>query len=176
LFTPHRGLRLILPRAHCRVARRDPPLVFPRAAFPEESAFSFENLRHVHLFSFLTCNHLVAYYILCMEPVFKALADKSRRRLLDILFAKNGQTLNELSSHLSMSRQAVTKHLLLLEKAHLVVVVWRGRAKFHYLNPVPIHQVYDRWIGKYDRHRLEALSELKRNLESSQKKKGLRHG
>src|SRR5882762_6782887 len=111
-----------------------------------------------------------------MEPVFKALSDKSRRRLLDILFAKNGQTLNELSSHLSMSRQAVTKHLLLLEKARLVVVVWRGREKFHYLNPVPIHQIYDRWISKYDRHRVEALGELQMSLETNQKRRGLHHG
>src|SRR5258707_8518365 len=109
-----------------------------------------------------------------MEPVFKALADKSRRRLLDVLFAKNGQTLNELCSHLSMSRQAVTKHLLLLEKPPLVAVVWRGREKFHYLNPVPIHQGYDRWIGKYDRHRAQALAELKKRLEA--KKEGTHHG
>jgi DNA-binding transcriptional ArsR family regulator len=111
-----------------------------------------------------------------MEQVFKALADKSRRRLLDVLFAKNGQTLNELRAHLSMSRQAVTKHLLLLERARLVVVVWRGREKFHYLNPVPIHQIYDRWIGKYDRHRVEALGELKVGLETHKKGKGLRNG
>jgi DNA-binding transcriptional ArsR family regulator len=109
-----------------------------------------------------------------MEVVFKALADKSRRRLLDVLRGKSGQTLNELCSHLSMSRQAVTKHLLLLEKANLVTTVWRGREKLHYLNPVPIHQVYDRWISKYDRHRVEALGELKKGLE--ERKKGNGHG
>jgi len=109
-----------------------------------------------------------------MEAVFKALADKSRRRLLDALFRRNGQTLNELCGYLSMSRQAVTKHLLLLEKANLVTIVWRGREKLHYLNPVPIHQIYDRWISKYDRHRVDALGELKRELEG--KKKGNRHG
>ena len=110
-----------------------------------------------------------------MEAVFKALADKSRRRLLDVLFGKNGQTLNELCGCLSMSRQAVTKHLLLLEKASLLTIVWHGREKLHYLNPVPIHQIYDRWISKYDRHRVEALGELKRDLEQG-KKKGLHHG
>jgi DNA-binding transcriptional ArsR family regulator len=109
-----------------------------------------------------------------MEAVFKALADKSRRRLLDVLREKSGQTLQELCGHLSMSRQAVTKHLLLLEKANLVTIVWRGREKLHHLNPVPIHQIYDRWISKYDRHRVEALGELKRKLEG--KKKGTRHG
>jgi DNA-binding transcriptional ArsR family regulator len=109
-----------------------------------------------------------------MDAVFKALADKSRRRLLDVLRGKNGQTLNELCGHLSVSRQAVTKHLLLLEKANLVTVVWRGREKLHYLNAVPIHQIYDRWISKYDLHRVEALGELRKGLEG--KKKGSRHG
>ena len=109
-----------------------------------------------------------------MDAVFKALADKSRRRLLDVLYGKSGQTLNELCGHLSMSRQAVTKHLLLLEKANLVAVVWHGREKLHYLNPVPIHQIYDRWISKYDRHRVEALGELKKGLEG--KRKGNSHG
>jgi len=109
-----------------------------------------------------------------MDAVFKALADKSRRRLLDVLYGKSGQTLNELSGHLSMSRQAVTKHLLLLEKANLVTIVWHGREKLHYLNPVPIHQIYDRWISKYDRHRIEALGELRKGLEG--KRKGNSHG
>ena len=109
-----------------------------------------------------------------MEAVFKALADKSRRRLLDLLFGKSGQTLNELCNHLSMSRQAVTKHLLLLEKANLVTIVWSGREKLHYLNPVPIHQIYERWISKYDRHRVEALGQLKKDLEA--RKKGITHG
>ena len=116
---------------------------------------------------------MVAYYYF-VEAVFKALADKSRRRLLDVLFGENGQTLSELCGHLSMSRQAVTKHLLLLEKANLVTVVWCGREKLHYLNPVPVHQIYDRWISKFDRHRVETLGELKRSLEA--KKKGNRHG
>ena len=107
------------------------------------------------------------------QDVFAALADPTRRQLVSWL-AVRPATATELAQRLPISRQAVTKHLLLLEKAHLVVVVWRGREKFHYLNPVPIHQVYDRWIGKYDRHRLEALGELKKRLEA--KKEGKNHG
>lgn len=101
-----------------------------------------------------------------MDAVFKALADESRRKLLDELFKRNGQTLSQLCTHLDMSRQAVAKHLGLLEAANLVAVVWQGREKLHYLNPVPLHDIYERWIGKYERHRLQALSELKKGLES----------
>jgi DNA-binding transcriptional ArsR family regulator len=100
-----------------------------------------------------------------MDRVFKALADKSRRRLLDLLHAENGRTLGELCEHLDMSRQAVTKHLVLLEEANLVAVVWRGREKLHYLNPVPLHEIYERWIGKFERQRLRALHDFKRGLE-----------
>jgi DNA-binding transcriptional ArsR family regulator len=100
-----------------------------------------------------------------MDAVFKALADPSRRQLLDQLYRSNGQTLTELCRHLDMSRQAVTKHLGLLEKANLVATVWRGREKLHYLNPVPLHEIYERWIGKYERHRLQVLSDLKKGLE-----------
>jgi DNA-binding transcriptional ArsR family regulator len=100
-----------------------------------------------------------------MDAVFKALADQSRRKLLDQLHRKNGQTLTELCGHLDMTRQAVTKHLALLEAANLVATVWRGREKLHYLNPVPLHEIYERWIGKYERDRLQALSDLKKNLE-----------
>ena len=106
-----------------------------------------------------------------MDAVFKALADESRRKLLDRLHASNGQTLGELCKHLDMTRQAVTKHLLLLEAANLVVVVWRGREKLHYLNPVPIHEIAERWIGKYERHRLQALSDLKKGLEENRNNK-----
>jgi len=102
-----------------------------------------------------------------MDAVFKALADASRRELLDRLHAGNGQTLGELCRGLDMTRQAVTKHLAILEDANLVVVQRRGREKFHYLNPVPINDIAERWIGKYERHRLKALSELKRALEGS---------
>ena len=107
-----------------------------------------------------------------MDVVFKALADESRRKLLDQLHKSNGQTLGELCEHLDMTRQAVTKHLLLLEAANLVVVVWRGREKLHYLNPVPLQEIYERWIGKYERHRLQALSDLKKGLEENKNQKG----
>jgi DNA-binding transcriptional ArsR family regulator len=102
-----------------------------------------------------------------MDAVFKALGDKSRRKLLDQLYKSNGQTLTELCTHLDMSRQAVTKHLALLEAANLVATVWRGREKLHYLNPVPLHEIYERWIGKYEGHRLQALSDLKKGLEEN---------
>ncbi len=107
-----------------------------------------------------------------MDAVFKALADESRRKLLDQLHRNNGQTLGELCEYLDMTRQAVTKHLLLLEAAKLVVVAWRGREKLHYLNPVPLQEIYERWIGKYERHRLQALSDLKKGLEENKNKKG----
>jgi DNA-binding transcriptional ArsR family regulator len=101
-----------------------------------------------------------------MDAVFKALADGSRRELLDRLRAENGQTLNELCVRLSMSRQAVSKHLAILEGANLVATVWRGREKLHYLNPVPIHEISERWIGKFERSRLQALSDMKKALEA----------
>jgi DNA-binding transcriptional ArsR family regulator len=101
-----------------------------------------------------------------MDEVFKALADASRRELLDRLRADNGQTLGELCARLAMTRQAVSKHLAILEEANLVAVVWRGREKLHYLNPVPIHDIADRWIVKFERSRLQALSELKTGLEA----------
>ncbi len=106
-----------------------------------------------------------------MDAVFKALADASRRRLLDALHAENGQTLSELCAHLAMSRQAVAKHLALLEGANLVAVAWRGREKLHFLNPVPLHEIAERWIAKYERSRLEALGELKRGLEEQNQSK-----
>lgn len=100
-----------------------------------------------------------------MNEVFKALADPSRRQLLDRLRTRNGQTLSELCEGLTMSRQAVSKHLVVLEAANLVVCRWRGREKLHHLNPVPIQHIYDRWIGKYERHRLSALADLKHAME-----------
>jgi DNA-binding transcriptional ArsR family regulator len=100
-----------------------------------------------------------------LDKVFKALSDPGRRQLLDRLHAHNGQTLGELCGHLDMTRQAVTKHLKLLEAANLVVTIWRGREKLHYLNPVPILEIADRWIGKYERGRLRVLAELKKHLE-----------
>jgi DNA-binding transcriptional ArsR family regulator len=101
-----------------------------------------------------------------MDQVFRALADTSRRGLLDRLRADNGQTLTELCASLDMTRQAVSKHLGILEEANLVVTVKQGREKLHYLNPVPIHDIAERWIGKFERHRLQALSELKKGLEA----------
>jgi DNA-binding transcriptional ArsR family regulator len=100
-----------------------------------------------------------------MDEVFKALADASRRSLLDRLHARNGQTLNELGEGLAMTRQAVTKHLAILEEANLVTTIRHGREKLHYLNPVPIHQIGERWIRKFERGKLTALGELKRQLE-----------
>lgn len=97
--------------------------------------------------------------------MFKALADPTRRTLLDRLYAKNGQTLSELCAGLGMTRQAVTQHLAILEEANLVVTVWHGREKLHYLNPAPLQEIHERWLDKYEQHRLDALRDLKRALE-----------
>ena len=102
-----------------------------------------------------------------MDEVFKALADASRRSLLDRLHANNGQTLSELCDGLAMTRQAVTKHLAILEQANLVATVRRGREKLHFLNPVPLQEIYERWIAKFEKPRLKALSDLKRRLEKA---------
>jgi len=100
-----------------------------------------------------------------MDAIFKALADPVRRRLLDRLHRHNGQTLGELCEGIKISRQAVSKHLVILENANLIAVSWQGREKLHYLNPVPIQEIADRWIGKYERGRLRALADLKTDLE-----------
>ena len=100
-----------------------------------------------------------------MGKVFKALADPTRRRLLDHLRARNGQTLGELCKNLDMTRQAVTQHLDRLEGANLVATIWRGREKLHYLNPVPIHEIYERWIEKFEEQHLNALHDLKKRAE-----------
>jgi uncharacterized protein YndB with AHSA1/START domain/DNA-binding transcriptional ArsR family regulator len=100
-----------------------------------------------------------------MDEVFKALADPSRRTLLDSLNAKGGQTLTELCSELDMARQSVSKHLAVLESANLVTTVWRGREKLHYLNPAPVSEISERWINRYHRRRVSALAGLKRALE-----------
>jgi DNA-binding transcriptional ArsR family regulator len=100
-----------------------------------------------------------------MDAVFRALADPSRRALLDKLQARNGQTLSELAQGLEMTRQAVTKHLDILAEANLVVAVRQGRDRVHFLNPVPIQEIADRWIGKFERSRLRALADLKQVLE-----------
>ena len=103
-----------------------------------------------------------------MDRVFKALADASRRRLLDLLHADEGQTLGALAGRLDMTRQAVSQHLAVLEAANLVATLRRGREKLHYLNPVPIHEVHARWIAKFERPRLDALAALKQRLEGEQ--------
>ena len=104
-----------------------------------------------------------------MDTVFRALADASRRQLLDRLHNKNGQTLGGLCEGLAMSRQAVTKHLAILENANVVVSKRQGREKLHFINPVPIHDIAERWIGKFERGRLVALADLKRKLEREEK-------
>jgi DNA-binding transcriptional ArsR family regulator len=100
-----------------------------------------------------------------VDKVFKALADPTRRRLLDSLRANEGQTLGALCKNLAMTRQAVTQHLGRLEDANLVATIRRGREKLHYLNPVPIQEIYERWIEKYERQRLDALRDIKHRAE-----------
>jgi DNA-binding transcriptional ArsR family regulator len=99
------------------------------------------------------------------DLLFKALADPSRRKLLDVLHAHDGRTLNELCEHLDMTRQGVTQHLEVLEAANLIATVRRGREKLHFLNPVPLQEIYERWIAKFEKPRLKALSNLKQRLE-----------
>jgi len=99
------------------------------------------------------------------DTLFRALADPSRRRLLDVLHANDGRTLNELCDYLDMTRQGVTQHLAVLESANLVATVRSGREKLHFLNPVPLQRIYERWIAKFEKPRLKALAHLKRKLE-----------
>src|SRR5689334_2619437 len=101
------------------------------------------------------------------DLLFKALADHGRRMLMDRLHAHDGQTLTELCQHLDMTRQGVTQHLAVLEVANLVAVQWRGRQKLHFLNPLPLQEIYDRWIQKFEKPRLKALRDLKRRLEEN---------
>ncbi len=100
-----------------------------------------------------------------IDLLFKALADPSRRKLLDLLHAHDGRTLNDLCEHLDMTRQGVTQHLVLLESANLIATVRRGREKLHFLNPVPLQEIYERWIAKFEKPRLKALTDLKQRLE-----------
>ena len=115
----------------------------------------------------LTCKRLLAYCsgMSDADLLFKALADPGRRKLMDRLHAHDGQTLSELCQHLDMTRQGVTQHLAVLEAANLIAVQWRGREKLHFLNPVPLQEIYDRWIRKFERPRLKALRDLERRLE-----------
>ena len=103
------------------------------------------------------------------DKVFKALADPTRRKLLDLLSEKNGQTLGQLCENLDMARQSATQHLELLEAANLVSAVRRGREKLHFINPVPIHEVYERWVRKFETQRLSLLHDLKQDLEGDPK-------
>jgi DNA-binding transcriptional ArsR family regulator len=116
----------------------------------------------------LTCDHIVTYLARVTDDdrVFKALADPTRRFLLDLLFAREGQTLTELESAVEMSRFGVMKHLKVLEEADLVVTRRSGREKLHFLNAVPIREVHDRWIDKYTERHVAALLDLKNELES----------
>jgi len=102
-----------------------------------------------------------------VDEVFRALSDPSRRRLLDSLNHRNGQSLRELCAGLDMARQSVSKHLAILEEAGLVTTVWRGREKLHYLNAAPISEIAERWINQYDAERVRALSDLKKALEGT---------
>ena len=99
------------------------------------------------------------------DQLFRALADPSRRKLLDLLYAEDAQTLGDLCGHLEMTRQAVTQHLAVLQAANLLATRRRGRAKLHFLNPVPLQEIYERWLSKFDKPRLRALHDLKRQLE-----------
>jgi DNA-binding transcriptional ArsR family regulator len=101
------------------------------------------------------------------DSLFKALADPSRRKLLDQLHAHDGQSLNELCEHLDMPRQGVTQHLNQLEGANLVTTLWRGREKLHFLNPVPLQEIYERWIAKFEKPRLKAIADLKKRMEKA---------
>jgi DNA-binding transcriptional ArsR family regulator len=103
------------------------------------------------------------------DLLFKALADPSRRALLDLLYAHDGQRLSDLCEHLDMTRQSVSQHLDLLQAANLVATRRRGREKLHFLNPVPLQDIYERWISKFEKPRLKALHDLKRRLESKEK-------
>ncbi|MCZ6560495.1 MAG: helix-turn-helix domain-containing protein [Gammaproteobacteria bacterium] len=100
-----------------------------------------------------------------MDQIFKALANQSRREIMDKLFARDGQTLNELCEIASFSRQAVSRHLQILEDAGLIVIHWSGREKLHFLNPAPVHEISERWLKKYARRRMTAISALKQTLE-----------
>ena len=102
-------------------------------------------------------------------PAVQGAGRPGRRKLMDRLHAHDGQTLGELCQHLDMTRQGVTQHLAVLEAANLVAVQWRGREKLHFLNPVPLQEIYDRWIRKFERPRLKALRDLKRRLEDDGK-------
>jgi DNA-binding transcriptional ArsR family regulator len=117
----------------------------------------------------MTAYRRAALFMKDADVVFKALADRSRRELLDRLYERNGQTLSELCKGLDMARQSVSQHLDLLEAANLISVQWQGREKLHYVNPVPIHEIYERWIRKFEEQRLLALHAFKTKLERARR-------
>ena len=117
----------------------------------------------------MTGNQKVPFNVPDEAAVFRALADTSRRQLLDRLHARSGQSLMDLCEGLDMTRPAVAKHLRILEEANLVVVQWKGREKLHFLNPVPINEIAERWIGKFERPRLRSISDFKDQLEAAPK-------
>lgn len=114
----------------------------------------------------ICCISINLYLSLGMEKVFKALADNQRLKLLDNLNANNGQSLSALCENATMTRQAITRHLSVLEKANLIVTVWVGREKLHYINPIPLQQVYERWLKNFDQNHIQTLLKLKENLET----------
>lgn len=99
------------------------------------------------------------------DLVFKAMADPNRRKVLDLLFSKNGQTLGQLCEKLEMQRQSATQHIEFLINANLITVIWKGREKLHFINPVPIYEVYERWVRKFEENRLGFMHDLKKQLE-----------
>ena len=105
------------------------------------------------------------------DKVFKALGDPTRRRLLDLLYEQNGQTLGQLCEHLDMARQSATQHIGILEEANLVSTLRRGREKLHYLNPAPIAEIVARWVGKFEDARLGALTDFKTKIEEQEKRR-----
>ena len=113
----------------------------------------------------ITCLFAVPQRAHDADLLFKALADPGRRKLLDLLHAHDGRTLNDLCEHMEMTRQGVTQHLGVLEAANLVATVRRGREKLHFLNPVPLQEIYERWIAKFEKPRMKALADLKRRME-----------
>src|SRR5205085_8734352 len=146
----------VAPRHH---RFRDADTVSQRLNALRDRAFTCERFAS----SARLCNHLVA---LSMDAVFKALADPTRRALLDHLHDSNGQTLTQLCRRLGMTRQGATKHLEILNRAELVVPLWRGREKLHYLNPAPLKQISERWIEKHNSACLRALTELTKGLDA----------
>jgi DNA-binding transcriptional ArsR family regulator len=105
------------------------------------------------------------------DKVFKAAADPSRRRLLDLIFERNGRTLGQLCAGLAMTRQSATQHLEILEAASLIATTRRGRQKLHFLNPVPLHEIYARWVSKFEEPRLRLLHDLEQELEGDNRRR-----